>query len=738
MSAKKRSLVHFLGLFMALTAMVLVGACGGDDEEPVATAVPTTAAAVPTTAAVVPTTAAVVPTTAAVVPTTAAAAPTAAPEKEEMMDAPVVSDTGSFAWTGDIPAKFNEAPMLAARVAAGELPPVEERLPVREDVLVIPVVEEIGEYGGTWRRGFGGPGDGQNMDRIMMDHPLLYDLDGATLLPNLLKSWDVSADGLTYTFKLRRGMKWSDGEPFTADDFVWASENITFNEKLNPEKEGRLGFSTFGPVLKKIDDVTFTASFPEPQAGFLDEMGTYRIAGYTLNGRVGAPLFAPAHFLEQFHEDFTTDKAALDKMIEDEGFENWETFFKVKIDVHKTIESPNVGAWIVTQDNTGDLWAFERNPYYYAVDPEGNQLPYIDKIELRLYADSEVHNLRAIAGEYDFNHRGIAFNKIPVLQQNAEKGNYRVMLWPGDATFALSINYTYGLGDVKEPPDPEKMKWFVNKKFKQALSVAINRPKINEIIYFGTGNETQPVFPTWSPHYPGDEISKRYTQYDLDLANKWFDEIGLDKKDSSGFRLRTDGSGERLTLELAHGTGVIDFPIVELLKEDFAAVGIDINLKVEEGALQTERRGGNVHELHTDGDVNGREPTGLLSGRSAFPAYSNWYSQRSGSYTLGAVVAEPPASDTTFWRLVELADESQKLRYADRVANYIENQDITSEELYYIGLVGHSPASNGTIVVKNNFRNVPERAVNLSALQNPGSGRTVQFFFKGGKNDAGY
>ena len=731
MSAKKRSLVHFLGLFMALTAMVLVGACGGDDEEPAATAVPTTAAVVPTTAAVVP-------TTAAVVPTTAAAAPTAAPEKEEMMDAPVVSDTGSFAWTGDIPAKFNEAPMLAARVAAGELPPVEERLPVREDVLVIPVVEEIGEYGGTWRRGFGGPGDGQNMDRIMMDHPLLYDLDGATLLPNLLKSWDVSADGLTYTFKLRRGMKWSDGEPFTADDFVWASENITFNEKLNPEKEGRLGFSTFGPVLKKIDDVTFTASFPEPQAGFLDEMGTYRIAGYTLNGRVGAPLFAPAHFLEQFHEDFTTDKAALDKMIEDEGFENWETFFKVKIDVHKTIESPNVGAWIVTQDNTGDLWAFERNPYYYAVDPEGNQLPYIDKIELRLYADSEVHNLRAIAGEYDFNHRGIAFNKIPVLQQNAEKGNYRVMLWPGDATFALSINYTYGLGDVKEPPDPEKMKWFVNKKFKQALSVAINRPKINEIVYFGTGNETQPVFPTWSPHYPGDEISKRYTQYDPDLANKWFDEIGLDKKDSSGFRLRTDGSGERLTLELAHGTGVIDFPIVELLKEDFAAVGIDINLKVEEGALQTERRGGNVHELHIDGDVNGREPTGLLSGRSAFPAYSNWYSQRSGSYTLGAVVAEPPASDTTFWRLVELADESQKLRYADRVANYIENQDITSEELYYIGLVGHSPASNGTIVVKNNFRNVPERAVNLSALQNPGSGRTVQFFFKGGKNDAGY
>ena len=207
----------FLGLVMVAMMVALVGACGGDDEE-------TTTPA---------------PTAKPAATTPPAPEPTAAMAKEEemeeedegmMMEGPLVSVTKSWAWTGDIPKTFQEAPMMAALVAAGKpcndlssgpCPPVEERLPVAEDVLVIPVVEEIGEYGGTWRRGFDGPFDGQNMDRVLMDHPLLYDLDGATLLPNLFKSWEVSSDGLSFTFKLRRGMKWSDGAPFTVDDIMW-------------------------------------------------------------------------------------------------------------------------------------------------------------------------------------------------------------------------------------------------------------------------------------------------------------------------------------------------------------------------------------------------------------------------------------------------------------------------------------------------------------------------------------
>ena len=732
----KKKLTVLLGLVMVAMMVALVGACGGDDEE-------TTTPA---------------PTAKPAATTPPAPEPTAAMAKEEemeeedegmMMEGPLVSVTKSWAWTGDIPKTFQEAPMMAALVAAGKpcndlssgpCPSVEDRLPVAEDVLVIPVVEEIGEYGGTWRRGFSGPFDGQNMDRVLMDHPLLYDLDGATLLPNLVKSWDVSSDGLTYTFKLRRGMKWSDGAPFTVDDIMWTNEHMIHNKTLNASGEGRLGFSQFAPVLKKIDDVTFTASFPDVQAGFIDEMGTYRIGGLSVAAEIGAPLFAPSHFLKEEHEDTTSDKAALDKRVKDSGFESWATYFKRISDIHSTPESPSLGPWRTVSSMQGDLWAFERNPYYYAVDPAGNQLPYIDFVELRLYSDSEVHNLRAIAGEYDFNHRGISFSKLPVYKENQEKGNYRMILWPGDSTMAVGFNYSYGeQDDPAETPDPEIKKWLRDKKFKQALSVAVDRPKVNELLYFGTGIETQPVFPTWHAHYPGLEIQKRYTQYDPALANKWLDEVGLDKKDGSGFRLRTDGSGKRLTLELAFGTSYSgpNNP-AELLKQDWAAVGIDTRLKPEEAGLFQERRGQNVHELTLDGDVQAREPTSPLSGRSAFPAYSNWYASRGGGAPSGAASAEPPASDTTFGRLVELSDEASTLRYIDRKQNYLENQDITSEELYYIGLIGHTAAGNGTIVVKNNFRNVPARAPNLSALQNPGTGRPVQFFFRGGLNDAGY
>ena len=142
-------------------------------------------------------------------------------------------------------------------------------------------------------------------------------------------------------------------------------------------------------------------------------------------------------------------------MIKDEGFDNWESFFRTKINVHSTLEVPTISPWVTVQLYTTDLWSFERNPYYYAVDPAGNQLSYIDRIEMRVFEDNEVLQLRAIDGEIDFQHRGIAFDKVPVFLENAAKGNYRVMFWPTDGSIAIPFNYSYGLGDVAETPDPE-------------------------------------------------------------------------------------------------------------------------------------------------------------------------------------------------------------------------------------------------------------------------------------------
>ena len=147
---------------------------------------------------------------------------------------PVNTEGFSFIYTGQLPTIFNEAPELSKLVAEGKLPLVEDRLP--EEPLVVPTIERIGQYGGTWKRGFSGPIDRQNIDRIMHDHMVYYDLDGFTLMPHIAKGWETSEDGTAFTFHLRKGMKWSDGTPFTADDFVFAYEDLTLNDELNPAK----------------------------------------------------------------------------------------------------------------------------------------------------------------------------------------------------------------------------------------------------------------------------------------------------------------------------------------------------------------------------------------------------------------------------------------------------------------------------------------------------------------------
>ncbi len=209
--------------------------------------------------------------------------------------APKLPQAGSFAYHGELPREFHEAPVLTQQVRAGRLPPVKERLP--DEPMVVPVVEKIGTYGGTWHRAFTGPTDYQNIDRLMHDLLLCFDLDGRTLLPNIAKSWETSEDGRVFTFHLRPGMKWSDGEPFTADDFVFAYEDIALNDEINSRKPDALrlrslnGPSEFGR-LEKVDDFTIRYVFPQPNYTFID-----MAAGLTVGGQYARawefPPFAP-------------------------------------------------------------------------------------------------------------------------------------------------------------------------------------------------------------------------------------------------------------------------------------------------------------------------------------------------------------------------------------------------------------------------------------------------------------
>src|SRR6266571_4410099 len=309
-----------------------------------------------------------------------------------------------------LPRQLKEAPQLAALVKAGKLPPVAER--IGQDPLVIKPLKEIGKYGGALRAGFTGPADFWNGFRCCSgpDHLMFWDYTGDKVMPNLAKGLEMQDGGRAWLVHLRRGMKWSDGKPFTADDFVFWFEDIYQNKDLMPTPSAAMAINGKQGAIEKADTYTVRFKFPEPYYMLPDVLaGSTDLAGQGFAYR-GMGAFAPAHYLKQFHPKYA-GQADLDKKVKDAKFDSWVRMFLAKNDWALNPELPVVSPWkTVTAINT-PTWTLERNPYSVFVDTAGNQLPYIDRVVLTLGENLEVINLRAIAGEYDFQARHLDLAK---------------------------------------------------------------------------------------------------------------------------------------------------------------------------------------------------------------------------------------------------------------------------------------------------------------------------------------
>ena len=582
------------------------------------------------------------------------------------------------------------------------------------------------------------PTDGQNGDRLMFDLILEYDLNGTDILPNMIKGWEVSADAKIYTLFLRQGMKWSDGVESTADDWVWYFENVIGNETINPDKDGGLGWSGHNAdAFKKIDDYTLQIVLRKAALGFLDELATFSTGGHTLHGRVGDGLFGPSHYMKAFHRDLAEDKAAYDKEMKDAGFDAWPQFFKARGNPHVSKDVPVISPWKMTSPMTSNLLEYERNPYYYAVDPVGNQLPYLDRIQMQLTEDREVLNLRAIAGELDFQHRHIEIAKVPVYLDNAEQHNYKLRFWPSQGTESgFTANISYGKGDVDYEVDKEVQRLLNSKDFRIALSLSLGRDRINEVVFLGLARPKQQVYVPGHPFYPGEEYDQKYVKQDIAEANRLLDGLGIAKRGSDGFRIRSDEKGPVSFLLSWPENYFLDFQsVAELASEDWAKVGIKIVLNPQATGPLTDYRRANQHELvlYLGGNGGHRYPTQAFDWLDVAGAYHNWYAVGKDLAATKFPAAEP--TEPYMRRLVELTDEAKNILYQDRVANYVESQKLIIDNQVVIGVVGESGAFNGVIVMKNYFMNVPLLAPNVPTLQNPGIARTPQFFMVGGKND---
>lgn len=698
--------MHVLLLGVLLVLVLALAACGGDAEAPTTSA----------------------PAAPAAADTPAAAAPApAAPAEEarlgstligEIEGPEIITDESAF------PTSFSEAPMLAEKVAAGDLPPVEERLPVPSDLLVIQPLDEIGKYGGTWRRGFTGPGDGQNGHRVAGgDRFVHWDADEfPKVVPNLAKGWEINEDSTEIILFLREGAKWSDGEPFTANDVMFWYEHMYQNSELAPVRSPFFNIDA-GANLEMVDDYTLRFTFPRSNSLFLEVMGSsINVFGGQANfGNTAMGGYAPAHYLQQFHPDFV-DQAELNATVAREGFDNWVNLFKDKNTWQRNPDLPVLTPWKTVNPITTDNWVLERNPYYFGVDTEGNQLPYIDRISMTLAENLEVLNLRAIAGEYDYQARHISLANLPVLLENQDEGNYTVYLDPAQhgADGAFQWNQSY-------EADAEISRLIKNVDFRRALSLAVDRDKINEIIFLGIGVPGSAVVAETSPFNPGPEYRSRWATFDPDTANQMLDDLGLTQRDADGYRLRTD-NGQRLIIELPTVPAFIQFTqLAELVKEDWAQVGIFANVVEQERTLVETRRGANelqVFVWQNDGtDELYLYPLHALpvspdSGTG--PAYGAWYSSN------GAAGIEPTGSVR---EVLDLFSEGLLSTSEERVDIGREIWSIITDEVWTMGTVGQSGAFMGVRVVKNNMGNIPSRQFNVQAGQTPNISRPSTFFF---------
>ena len=626
------------------------------------------------------------------------------------------------------PKSFGEAPELAELVKAGKLPPVKDRVPA--EPLVMKPLSEIGKYGGTWRRGFLGPGDWENGNRLNASDKLLFwDPTGTKIVPSVAKSWEQSADGKVIRVNLRKGMKWSDGAPFTADDFVFWFEDLYSNKDIVSAPIADMSPGGKPGKVVKVDETTVEFQFENPHFLFIDFLAgdTLIGGGQSVRQSQGTTYgaYAPKHYLKQFLPKYSSE-AQVNEKAKAEGFENWVKMLHFKKDWSFNTELPTIGPWKTTRPINTPTWVLERNPYYWAVDSAGNQLPYIDKVVLTLAEDSEVINLRAIGGNYDMQERHISLSKLPVILENQQKGGYKVhldlALHGSDTT--LFINQSF-------KADPEVAKWLTNADFRRALSMGIDRNQLNDTFWLGIGTPGSVAPSVQMPQSPGKEYRDKYSKLDIAKANQLLDGIGLTKKDAEGYRVRTD-NGERLRIQVQAVKALLPWPQqAEMIGEQWRKIGIQADVREMERTLATTRTRNNEHQIMVW--TNGGTELLYLFPRHAIPVdpteaymapeFATWYASN------GAQGRAP--TDPQMLKIYDLFKSASGQREAgDRDKTAQEIWKILVDQQYAIGTVGESPAQFGVRIVSTKLGNIPSRACIAQHCRTPASSHAETWYFK--------
>jgi peptide/nickel transport system substrate-binding protein len=622
-----------------------------------------------------------------------------------------------------IPTSFQEAPELAELVKAGSLPSIEERIG-RYPVVLQPV-HEVGRYStkdmmrhgmvsqdvADWERLFVGP-DSLNWFNEWGDPE--------SVVPNVARSFDWPDDRLTLTFQLREGMRWSDGEPLTTDDVIFAWEDIQTDPIFGIWPDPGLQVNGKTPVLEKLDDYTFRFTLPEAPPDNSLSFSPATWANYPGEwAQYAEAAFAPKHYLQQFHPKYIGEDQAT-KLAKDAGFNDWAAYFLNRSSCILNAELPVTMPWKVkagSEFNTTHF-ALERNPYSIWVDTAGNQLPYIGTIEYDIQDSTETLILNAIAGDYDFQNRGLEEPKLPLLVQNQQQGGYKVYLDPTqEVDFGVRINLSY-------MEDPEIGDLFRTADFRRALSMGIDRDQLNEAFFLGVGVPSAALPQPGNRYDPGDEYRTMWATLDVDKANELLDGLGLEMGDD-GFRQRRDGKGH---LRLRYSGAVTGAG--EMIQRQWRRIGIDLDVQELGSTLLQQRAAANQIQLF--GHILYVSDLFTLP-YSAFPSDNYDFYEMNGVLYADWFISKGKKGLEPFPELKELMDLYNQGYIAstdDQVAIGKEFWRKYADTCLQIGCVAQTVAVLGIHLAKTNMGNIPERVENSADSEPMLNGWPQMFYYK--------
>jgi ABC-type dipeptide/oligopeptide/nickel transport system permease component/ABC-type transport system substrate-binding protein len=624
-----------------------------------------------------------------------------------------------------------QSPILAELVKEGKLPPVAQR--TGPEPVVVEGVDGIGKYGGTWHRittQIGTPDE--IVSRLSYVALVRWSPQGYPIVPHVAKSFEVSEDNREFIFHLRKGMRWSDGHPFTADDIMFWWDRIANERTIMADVPNIMKVRGKCGNIEKIDDYTIKITFPEANGIFLAKLASDGMSG---KGESNANMLSyPAHYLAKFHP-VIGDKQLIKEMLKATKLQSAVTLFRnILYDTQNYPDYPRLWPWIYRKYKANPPHSFVRNPYYWMVDTEGNQLPYIDRIVFE-QKTQEMIPIAAANGDVSMQLRFIPYEEYTHLMSQRGSGDYQVYHWyPGDRSlFVIACNLNYRIAP-NDPKTKKKDELLNDKRFRRALSLAINRKAVIKAEYNGLGEPAQ-CAPGPASYFYEPTLYHSYTEYNPDQANKLLDEIGLTKRDYEGYRTFKDG--QRMIFFLNVATSFGSPGIMQLVVDDWAKVGIRVVPRLRNRRLFYTERIGLQHELNVW--LGNSEFLPIVSPRYFLPrtsacnfaiGYARWY-QRGGLYgdprAKSAGCIEPP-KDSDCRRAIELYDQVCSFSDpAEQKEIFDEILKINAENLWTINVSTPPPV---LVIVKNGLRNVPKSAVSCWEFKTPGNAGIETYFFE--------